>query len=103
MRMTKRKDRAGGDRSARGLGDDRADKALVALVALGIDRVGIECRWQDPKQVSGVYIGKVAIRGRVAFLDGDDEKAIASNRAGIDDQARGIEALQIGMAALGRG
>src|SRR5690606_34934042 len=46
---------------------------------------------------------KIAIRRRVALLKGDDEKAIASNCTGIDDQGCGIEALQIGVAALGGG
>lgn len=96
--MAKRKDGAGSDRCAGGLGDDGADVALRALVALLIDRAGLKRSRQRAEQIAGRHIGKIAIRGRVALLDGDDEEAVAGNRPGGDDQRCRVVALQIGMA-----
>lgn len=46
--MAERKDRTGRNRRAGGLGDDGADVALVAFVALLIDRTGIKRGGQEP-------------------------------------------------------
>src|SRR5690606_21116580 len=70
--MAEDKNGTGGDRRAGGLGDDSADVALRTLVALLVDRAGLKCCRQGSKQITLRHIGKIAIRGRVAMLHGDD-------------------------------
>ena len=87
--------RAGSDRGATVLREDGAQVTLVSDVADLHHRSGFEAGREGSDKIGGSHVSKIAAGRGVALLKLGGEITITGNRAGIDDNRRALEALNV--------